>query len=139
MTSKKLDTIRAYWEGSANADWAAAGRCIGPGYEWVDHATGVVARSDDELQESLADEMPWSNVRFEITNVFDAADGVVIVQAIKTGTIMGTWRSMDATGQQVSLELCTIFRFNADERIVFEEAYYDMSTVMRQLGYLPAS
>jgi len=40
------------------------------------------------------------------------------------------------TGQHVSSEFLDIFKFNSDDQIVWEEAYYDMSDIMRQLGYL---
>ena len=42
---------------------------------------------------------------------------------------------MEASGQTVSFPLCTIFKFNADNKIVCEEAYYDMLSISRQLGY----
>ena len=35
----------------------------------------------------------------------------------------------------MSFPLLTIFKFDGDDRIVLEEAYYDMSAIIRQLGY----
>lgn len=134
MSSKRLDTVRAYYEASSRADWQAAGACTGPGYQWIDHGTGIVATTAEQLQQATADEGPWSNVSFEIEDAFEA-DGVLIIQAVRSGTIHGSWRAMEATGQTVSFPLCTIFKFNADNKIVCEEAYYDMLSISRQLGY----
>jgi hypothetical protein len=39
----------------------------------------------------------------------------------------------------VSFPLCTIFKFNADNKIVYEEAYYGMQAISQQLGYHPAA
>ena len=135
MTGKRLETVRAFWDACSQGDWAGAGRYVGDGYVWVDHATGVVAKTPEELQEALADDLPWSDLRFEITNVFDSNDAL-IVQAVRSGRITGTWRSMETTGQHVSFEFLDIFKFNSNDQIVWEEAYYDMSDIMRQLGYL---
>jgi predicted ester cyclase len=43
---------------------------------------------------------------------------------------------MEATGQHVAFPACTVFKFDADDRIVHEEQYSDMASIMRQLGYL---
>jgi predicted ester cyclase len=136
--SVRIDRVRAYYEASSRADWQAAGACTGPGYPWIDHATGVVAKSAEQLQEATADEAPWSGVSFEIESAFET-DDAVIVQAVRRGTITGSWRSMESPGRSVSFPLCTIFKFNADNKIVYEEAYYDMQAISRQLGYHPAA
>ncbi len=83
----------------------------------------------------MADDLPWSDLRFEITNAFDTNDAL-LVQAVRSGRITGTWRSIETTGQHVTFEFLDIFKFNSDDQIVWEEAYYDMSDIMRQLGYL---
>jgi predicted ester cyclase len=135
VTPKRLELIRTYWEASERGDWQTAGGCIGPGYRWIDHATGVDARSAEELQQALADASCWSNGRIEVEEAFDTRDGAIIVRAVHSGNVTGSWRSMEATGQHITYQACTIFKFNEDDQIVHEEAYYDMATVVRQLGY----
>ncbi len=135
MSGKRLATVRAFWDACSRGDWTGAGSYVGEGYVWVDHATGVVAKTPKEHQEALADDLPWSDLRFEITNAFDTHDAL-IVQAVRSGRLTGTWRSMETTGQHVSFEFLDIFKFNSDDQIVWEEAYYDMSDIMWQLGYL---
>ena len=125
--------VRTYWRASERGDWQAAGNCIGPGYRWIDHATGVDAQSPEELQEALADAKAWSNTRFQIEHAFEARDGELIVQASQSCNITGLWRSMETTGQHVSFPICTIFKFDSNDRIVHEETYYDMLSITRQL------
>ncbi len=127
--------IRAYFEASGEIDWEAAGRCIGPGYVWIDHATGVVARSPAELQQAMEDASSYSSARYEIERAFETNDGAIIIQGIQTCTIAGAWCSMEATGKQVSFPFCSIFRFDDNGLIVHEEQYYDMDGVRRRLGY----
>jgi len=135
MTSRNLDTIKAYYKAGEIGDWAAAGRCVARGYVWIDHGTGVVARSPDELKAALEDDDVWSTRKFDIEHVFQVEDGTTIVQGVRSGNLNGSWRSMDTTGQRVSFPFCAIFRFDADGLIVHEEAYYDMLSVRQQLGY----
>ena len=135
MSAERLEKIRALWDACSRADSAAMGRDVSPAYVWIDHATGVVARTAEELEESVADEQPWSDLRFEISNSFHADDGSVIVQAVRSGTLTGLWRSMETTGQKVAFDFIDIFKFDDDDKIILEEAYYDMASVRRQLGY----
>jgi ketosteroid isomerase-like protein len=130
-----VQTVRAYYAAAEVADWKAAGACVGPGYVWIDHGTGVVARSPEEHREALIDASPWSDTRFEITNAFETPDGTLVVQGEQSCTVTGPWRSMETTGQRIAIPFCTIFRFDSEGRIVLEEMYYDMLTVRHQLGY----
>ena len=130
-----LETVRTYYRAAEAADWRGAGACVGPGYIWIDHGTGVVARSPEEHREALEDAVPWSDTRFEITYAGETTDGTLIVQGDQSCTVTGPWRSMETTGQRITLPFCTMFRFDSDGRIVLEEMYYDMLSVRRQLGY----
>ena len=59
----------------------------------------------------------------------------IIVQVDQSCTVTGPWRSMDTTGQRIEFPFCDIFRFDSEGRIVHAEAYYDMRSIRRQLGY----
>jgi ketosteroid isomerase-like protein len=132
MTSN-LDTVRAYWDASARGDYETAGRCIGDGYVWVDHTREVVARATEELQRALQEDSAWSDRTFDITNAVETTDGTLVVQATISGTLTGTWHSIVARGQRVSSATCSIFRFDAQHRIVWEEHYSDALTIMKKL------
>jgi len=128
--------VRAYWEASARNDYEAAGRCIGEGYTWIDHATGVTARTGEELLRAMEEDAAWSDRDFKINTIHEAADGTVVVQATVSGTLTGTWRSVEGRGQRVTHEHCTVFKFDDSGMITSEEAYYDCLGVMVQLGAL---
>jgi predicted ester cyclase len=128
--------VRAYYKATDAQEWAATGDCVGQGYVWIDHGTGVVARTPDELQAALTDEGPWQGTsRFDIEYAFETGDGALIVQGVRSGTVTGSWRGMEVTGQKVTFPFCAVMRFDDDGRIVREEQYYDMLSVRRQLGY----
>jgi predicted ester cyclase len=130
-----LDTVRKYFKACEELDWETARRFIGPGYVWIDRGTGEVVRSPAELQEAVEAASSISSVRFEIDEAFEPNGGPIIIQGVETCTVAGPWRSLEATGQQVSFPFCSIFRFDDDGLIVHEEQYYDMYCVRRQLGY----
>jgi hypothetical protein len=60
---------------------------------------------------------------------------LLIVQAIRSGSIERTWRGFETSGQEVRYATCIIFNFEETDRIVSEEAYYDILSVAGQLGY----
>src|SRR5947208_2972183 len=106
-------------------------QCVAPDYVCIDHTTGVVARTIDEL---LAAAAAWSDRTFEITSALETIDGALVVQARISGTLTGTWHSISASGQRASSDSCTNFRFDEDGRITSEEHYGDTLTTVEQLA-----
>jgi predicted ester cyclase len=134
-TMTHLDTVRTYYRASGAFDWGTAAQCLARGYAWVDHGTGFVARTTAELEEAKQDASAYSDIQYEIEHELETVDGVVVIQGRHICTLAGPWRGMEAFGQTVSFAFCSIFRFDDDDLIVFEDKYYDMHSVRRQLGY----
>jgi ketosteroid isomerase-like protein len=134
MHLTNLEMVRTYWNASARSDYSSAGKCIAAGYVWIDHTAGVVARTVDELLAAAAEDAAWSDRTFDITNALETTDGALVVQATVSGTLNGTWRSVEAHGRRVSSDSCTIFRFDDDGRIRSEEHYSDALTIVEQLA-----
>lgn len=130
----KLETVRAYWDASAKSDYAAAGECVGRGYTWIDHVTGITATTMEQLLQAQAEDAVWSGRSFDVTNALETSDGALVVQATISGTLNGEWCSVRGTGQHVGFDACVIFRFDDEVRIVSEEHYSDALTVQRQVG-----
>ena len=63
-----------------------------------------------------------------------AADDTVILEVVLSGTHLGPWRGMPATGRRVSFPLCAFFTFEDDDRLAGERIYYDRATILRQIG-----
>ena len=107
---------------------------IGDGYTYIDHTTDVVAATPQQLEAALVEDLQWSDQKFGIKQAIETTDGALVVLATLTQTLTGEWRSIKGTGQRVRREICEIFRFDGEGRIVGEKLYGDSLSIMRQLG-----
>ncbi|MBL8661622.1 MAG: ester cyclase [Candidatus Odyssella sp.] len=60
-------------------------------------------------------------------------DGAVTVEARIRGTHRGPWAGIPATGRRIDVPALSLFLFDGD-RLACEKVYFDMATLMRQLG-----
>jgi hypothetical protein len=128
-------TIREYYDLGERQDYRAVGaRLVGEGYTWVDHTTGIVATTQEQLEAAMVEDLQWSDWKTVINRAIETTDREVIVFVTVTQTLTGEWRGVKGTGQEVRREMCEIFRFDAEGRVVYEEAYWDALSVMRQLA-----
>jgi steroid delta-isomerase-like uncharacterized protein len=69
------------------------------------------------------------------------ADDVVVLECTITGTHLGPWHGLPATGRPVSIPLCGVYTFDDGAAIAGERIYYDRAMVLEQLGvfYSPES
>ncbi len=96
---------------------------------WEDHCRGREAVRI--YYEALLAAMP--DLHIEITNRH-VAERAVILEVVITGTHLGLWRGVPATGRCVRFPLCAIYTFDSGERLAGEQIYYDRAGVLRQLG-----
>jgi steroid delta-isomerase-like uncharacterized protein len=61
------------------------------------------------------------------------ADDAVIVEGRFSGTHLGSWRGLPATGRRVDFQLIIVFQFSGND-MVCERTYFDLGTPLRQLG-----
>jgi steroid delta-isomerase-like uncharacterized protein len=61
------------------------------------------------------------------------ADDAVLVEAMLYGTHEGSFRGLPATGRRFEMQFLAVFVFEQD-RLVCERVYFDVGTVLRQLG-----
>jgi predicted ester cyclase len=61
------------------------------------------------------------------------ANDAVVVEGRFTGTHLGSWRGLPATGRKVDFPLIIVFQFEGDD-MVCERTYFDLGTPLRQLG-----
>jgi steroid delta-isomerase-like uncharacterized protein len=64
------------------------------------------------------------------------ADDAVILEGLITGTHDGEWAGIPPTGRRVEVPVAAIFEFDGD-RLLCEKVYWDMATVLTQMGVLP--
>jgi hypothetical protein len=130
-----METIQTYYDLSARKEYrAAAARVIGDGYTFIDHTTGVVANTPELLEVALKEDSQWSDQKYLIKEALETTDEAVVVLLTVTQTLTGEWRSVKGEGQRVQREVCEIFRFDTEGRIVFDEVYEDALSIMQQLG-----
>ena len=130
----KRETVEEYWDASAKSDYATAGACVASDYTSIDHHRGVTATTMEQLVEAQAEDAAWSDRVFDIAKALETTDGALVVQATISGTLNGEWCSVRGSGQHVSFDACVIFRFDDEGRILSEEHYSDVLTVMKQVG-----
>lgn len=66
----------------------------------------------------------------------DAGD-TVIGMFHGEGTHTGPLGDFPATGKRYSIRYCEIYRFDAEGKIIANEAFYDSLSLLRQLGLAP--
>lgn len=69
---------------------------------------------------------------FEPTRVSPTTDAV-LVEGRFTGTQLGPWRGLPASGRKVDFQMCLIFEFDG-ESMTNEKVYFDLNTPLLQLG-----
>lgn len=109
--------------------------CIGkfghPRYEVV--ADGEIFDGADRVNQFLSENRKaFPDFVFQPTRVSPTPDAV-LVEGRFTGTHLGPWRGLPATGRRVDFAMCLIFEFSGDE-MVNEKIYFDLGTPLRQLG-----
>lgn len=96
---------------------------------WGEHHQGreAVAGYYENLLVSLPD------LRIDITRCLASEDGVAL-EVMISGTQLGPWRGLPATGRRVSFPLCGVFTFDAAGKLSGERIYYDRGSVLQQVG-----
>ena len=69
---------------------------------------------------------------------FHHSESAVLVEGRFTGTHQGMWRGVPATGRRIDVPLIIVFVFEQD-RMVCERTYFDVLTILTQLGAVPGA
>ena len=86
-----------------------------------------------ELLQGLMDGFPDFHSEVETLH---HDDEVVISEARITGTHTGSFAGIPPTGKPIDVVMAAMFEFE-DDRLLCEKVYYDLSTILRQIGILP--
>jgi steroid delta-isomerase-like uncharacterized protein len=86
-----------------------------------------------ELLQGLMDGFPDFQVE---TRKIHHADDAVIGEARITGTHSGSFAGIPPTEKPIDVRMAAIFEFE-DDRLLCEKVYYDIATILRQIGILP--
>jgi len=96
---------------------------------WADHRVGLdgVRSYYTELMRALPD------LKIDVKHRHVTPDSVVVEVTI-SGTHLGAWRGLPATGKSIQFPLCGIYTFDDNDRLAGERIYYDRGAVLGQLG-----
>jgi steroid delta-isomerase-like uncharacterized protein len=96
---------------------------------WGEHHEGrdAVHGYYEDLLTSLPD------LHINITRCLAAEDGVALEVRI-SGTHLGSWRGLPATGRRVMFPLCRLYTFDEEGKLAGERIYYDRGSVLHQVG-----
>ena len=103
---------------------------------YEDLAVGVAKRGKKEVTEFIREFFAgFPDVKFEIRGCFSTNDRVCI-EWVMTGTHSGDLPGMPATGKAISIRGVNVKEIK-DNKVTRHTDYYDMATLLRQLGVLP--
>jgi len=96
---------------------------------WCEHYQGRdgVRAFYQQLMKALPD------LKIDVRKRHITSDAI-LVEVVISGTHLGAWRGLPATGRRVEFPLCGVYTFDADDLLAGERIYYDRGTVLRQLG-----
>jgi len=136
MASKNVEALRAAHESWNRRDYEGLVRNIAENFVYTDHATQRTLKNRNEFRRWTED---WAKSTSDgkITNAkyIDAGD-VVIAEFTAEGTNDGPFFGLRSTGRRMSLPLCEIWRCDSNGRFVEGAGYYDMYSILTQLGHV---
>ena len=132
--------VRSVYTAYNDREFDRAAAVVTDNYEWLMTPTGQVFHGGDGMREYLAgwaEGFPDSQV--EVTNVI-VGENQAVVEFTGRGTHSGTLATpmgdIEATGQQAELHFCDVYEI-ADGKLRRGRSYFDLATLMRQLGVVP--
>ncbi len=136
MASKNVETLRAAHESWNKRDFPGVVKNAAEGLVYIDKARSQTCTSRDKFREWVEG---WAKAfpdgRITSPEYIDAGD-IVVTRFTTVGTNHGAFGAMQPTGRKITLPYCEIFRFDKEGRFVSGEGYYDLYTLLTQLGHV---
>lgn len=131
---------RTVYEAFNDRDFERASALMSDDGEWVNVPTDERFEGRDGIRRDLEQ---WANAfpdgRVEITRVRAGDDWAVVEftgRGTNTGPLATPAGEMPATGRRVELPFCDVLDIR-DGKIFRGRSYFDMASMMRQLGLMP--
>src|SRR3954449_5798092 len=130
--TRREQLVRKHVEAENEADYdAALATFQHPRYEYV--ATDEVYDGADEVMAHWRElDRAFPDQEIEIVKLH-GSDEAVLMEAVARGTHTGSFRGLPPTGRRFEQQFLAIFVFE-DDALVCERVYYDVATVLQQLG-----
>jgi steroid delta-isomerase-like uncharacterized protein len=137
MSQPSLDVAKGQVLAYNNKDWDAARASMAPDFVYDEVATHRRLQGPDEVMpawKGWGDAFPDSKATFERAV---AAGNTVVLEITWRGTHTGTLQTptgpIPATGRSIEMRACQILEV-AGEKVKSTRHYFDMATMLRQLG-----
>lgn len=132
---------RATHEAFNNRDFERTDDLVTGDLEWTNAATGETFHGPEGWKQF---ELGWANAfpdaATEITGLYTGEDFAVI-EFVGRGTHEGVLKSpageIPATGRRIEVSFCEVYRIR-DGKLAGGAIYFDLVTMMAQLGLMPA-
>lgn len=135
MTGKNVQAVQAEHEAFMARDWSAIQDLIADDCVFVD-ATGTAHKGPEAFARNYA--KSWADAFSDaaVTNAkyYDAGD-TVVSEFVGTGVNDGPLAGMPASNRPLSLPFCEIYHFGSDGKVAGGSAYFDMYSMLVQLGH----
>lgn len=132
--------IELYNSHQSDPQWLEKGvAALSEDFELTDVPTGTVSHGSDAFKQFnlfFADAFPESKV--ELNNIFATEDQAVIEftgRGTNTGPLHMPTGDVPPTGRQANLQFCQVMQFR-NGKITSLRTYYDLMTMLRQLGLI---
>ncbi|HJT93017.1 MAG TPA: ester cyclase [Mycobacterium sp.] len=132
-----VDKYRSAHQAFNRRDWTTLLQSFAPDASYADQARGITFKNSQELVDYLRANWvaAFSDAAVAEASYIDAGNHV-IAQFTAAGTNDGAFGPMPRTGRRVSTQFCEIMRFNAAGQIISGSLYYDLVTILVQLGHM---
>lgn len=138
--ARRLAIVHTHLEAENAGDVGATLATWGPvAPMFVDAAAAIAADTIEDigaLYKSLFDAFPDLHIDCRSEHV---GQDVIVVEGVMSGTHENDWNGMEATHKRMSVSLCALFYFDADDELACEKIYYDRLTLLQQLGIVPVA
>lgn len=126
-----------YCESHQDVDGAVATFARGASYDVVPLAENPDAPKTHPTTEAVHEHLSgllraFPDLELIIIHLHHADDAVIVEGRMK-GTHLNDWGDLQATRRRMDMRAAIIYRFE-DDVMVNETAYFDMATMLRQLG-----
>ncbi len=101
---------------------------------------GAALRDHDRIrmlheQLGFGDQGGFSDLRVEERQRYVSEDAIILEQIV-SGRHTGEWQGVAATGRQIEVPVCTVYKFDKAGRLSSENVYFDTGSLLKQLGVI---
>lgn len=141
MTGQEnIKVVRNIYDSYNRRDFDSALKNIDKNVEIVNVALNTTLRGPDGFRQFMQGwETAFPDSKVDVKNIF-ASEDFVVVEFTGKGTHKGVLWTPDgelpATGKPLNLNFCDIHTVK-DGKITRMKSYYDLATILHQIGYMP--